>query len=96
MRTRTVGELAKVDAELAREVAHGIGVPDLPGTEPEYKLTSPALSLESESLRGDGSIRTRRIAVLVTDGVDPEQVTFGARGAGRRRRDREGASGDGW
>ncbi|MFI5794219.1 catalase [Streptomyces sp. NPDC051677] len=75
VRTRTVEELAKVDAELAREVAHGIGVPDPSGTEPEFKPSSPALSLESESLRGDGSIRTRQIAVLVTDGVDPEQVT---------------------
>ncbi|MGW3119481.1 catalase [Streptomyces sp. NPDC001107] len=74
VRARTVGELAEVDGELAREVARGIGVPEPDGTEPgTYKLASPALSLES--LRGDGSIRTRQIAVLVSDGVDAEQVT---------------------
>ncbi|GAA2471879.1 catalase [Streptomyces longisporus] len=74
VRARTVEQLAKVDGGLAREVARGIGVPEPDGTEPgTYKLTSPALSLES--LRGDGSIRTRQIAVLVTDGVDAEQVT---------------------
>ncbi|MEV6943466.1 catalase [Streptomyces sp. NPDC051172] len=74
VRARTVEELAKVDGGLAREVARGIGVPEPDGAEPgTYKLTSPALSLES--LRGDGSIRTRQIAVLVTDGVDAEQVT---------------------
>ncbi|MGW2568022.1 catalase [Streptomyces sp. NPDC001537] len=74
VRARTVEELAKVDGGLAREVARGIGVPEPDGAEPgTYKLASPALSLES--LRGDGSIRTRQIAVLVTDGVDAEQVT---------------------
>ncbi|MER6423665.1 catalase [Streptomyces sp. NPDC001137] len=74
VRARTVEELAKVDGGLAREVARGIGVPEPDGAEPgTHKLASPALSLES--LRGDGSIRTRQIAVLVTDGVDAEQVT---------------------
>lgn len=74
VRTRTVEELAKVDPELASEVAQGIGVPvPTPADPVSYKLTSPALSLESQ--RGNGSIRTRQIAVLVADGVDTEQVT---------------------
>jgi catalase len=73
VRARTVEHLAKVDGELATRVARGIGVPEPAAGETAYKLSSPALSLES--LRGDGSIRTRQIAVLVTDGIDAEQVT---------------------
>ncbi|MEU6254642.1 catalase [Streptomyces sp. NPDC047043] len=73
VRARTVEQLAKVDAELAAEVARGVGVPEPAVQQSAHKLDSPALSLESQ--RGDGSIRTRQIAVLVTDGVDAEQVT---------------------
>ncbi|MEU6537020.1 catalase [Streptomyces sp. NPDC047000] len=76
VRARTVGELAQVDAGLAAEVAQGVGVPvPVPdgGTKSASEQSSPALSMES--LRGDGTIRTRRVAVLVTDGVDADQVT---------------------
>jgi catalase len=74
VRARTVEQLAHVDGDLAAQVAHGIGVPEPSAdTRTASKLSSPALSLEA--LRGDGSIRTRRIAVLVTDGVDAELVT---------------------
>ncbi|MBR8638762.1 catalase [Streptomyces tuirus] len=73
VRARTVEHLAEVDGELAARVAQGIGVPEPSGAGAPYKQASPALSLES--LRGDGSIRTRQIAVLVTDGVDAEQIT---------------------
>ncbi|GGW94078.1 catalase [Streptomyces lomondensis] len=73
VRARTVEHLAKVDGELAVQVARGVGVPEPSGAGASSKLSSPALSLES--LRGDGSIRTRQIAVLVTDGVDAEQIT---------------------
>ncbi|MGW1956007.1 catalase [Streptomyces sp. NPDC001920] len=73
VRARTVEHLAKVNGELAVSVARGIGVPEPPATQAADKLSSPALSLES--LRGDGSIRTRQIAVLVADGVDVAQVT---------------------
>ncbi|MGP3770588.1 catalase [Streptomyces sp. SDT5-1] len=75
VRARTVEELTHVNTELAQEVARGVGVP-VPdgGQEPgPHKSASPALSLEA--LPGDGSIRTRQIAVLVTDGVDAAQVT---------------------
>lgn len=72
VRARTVEHLAQVNGDLASQVARGIGVPEPSGTETADKLSSPALSLES--LRGDGSIRTRQIAVLVTDGVDTAQV----------------------
>ncbi|MFI7500044.1 catalase [Streptomyces sp. NPDC049687] len=74
IRVRTVEQLARVDGGLARQVAGGIGVAEPSGgMETASKLSSPALSLES--LRGEGAIRTRRIAVLVTDGVDAQQVT---------------------
>ncbi|MFF7948493.1 catalase [Streptomyces griseorubiginosus] len=80
VRARTVEQLAKVNGELATEVARGIGVPLPSGPAAEAaeaaeasKAASPALSLEQQ--RGDGSIRTRKIAVLVTDGIDAEQVT---------------------
>lgn len=73
VRTRTVEQLARVDNELAREVARGIGVPEPhDGTEPASKQSSPALSIET--LSANGSIRTRRIAVLATDGVNRRQV----------------------
>lgn len=73
VRARTVEQLAQVDGELAAEVARGIGVPEPSGARAADKPSSPALSLES--LPGDGSIRTRQIAVLVSDGVDADQVT---------------------
>ncbi|MGW7254396.1 catalase [Streptomyces sp. NPDC054834] len=73
VRARTVEQLARVDGGLAAEVARGVGVPE-PSAEgaAQVKQVSPALSLES--LRGDGSIRTRQIAVLVADGVDAGQL----------------------
>ncbi|ATL31879.1 catalase [Streptomyces formicae] len=73
VRERTVSELNKVDHELAVEVGTGVGVPVPPDSEAgSYKLASPALSLRG--LGGDHGIRTRQIAVLVTDGVDADQV----------------------
>ncbi|MEU0843169.1 catalase [Streptomyces sp. NPDC005962] len=74
VRERTVGELAHIDYELATAVAQGIGVanPAPPGGN-HKPVASPALSLDN--LGGDHSIRTRTVAVLVTDGVDVEQLT---------------------
>ncbi|NGO71655.1 catalase [Streptomyces boncukensis] len=73
VRERTVEELNHVDHGLAAAVAEGIGVvaPEI-GADRRPDVLSPALSLES--LRGPGSVRTRQIAVLVTDGVDTRQV----------------------
>ncbi|MBB1244699.1 catalase [Streptomyces durbertensis] len=72
VRERTVAELARVNVSLAEQVAEGVGV-RAPGdiSDVADPVVSPALSLES--LRGDGSIRTRQIAVLVVDGVDGAQ-----------------------
>jgi catalase len=67
--------LANVDAGLAETLARELGMPlpePLPRAvaavpKPEV-LESPALSLFARP--GDGSIRTRRIAILVADGID--------------------------
>ncbi|MFI1105787.1 catalase [Streptomyces melanogenes] len=72
VRARTVEALASVDGGLARAVAEGIGVPAPHQDAGLHKGSSPALSLES--LRGDGSIRTRRIALLVADGLETEHL----------------------
>ncbi|MGW2640508.1 catalase [Streptomyces sp. NPDC001348] len=73
VRARTVEQLAHVDGDLAAQVARGVGVPEPSAAQAAtVKQVSPALSLES--LRGSGSIRTRQVAVLVTDGVDAEQL----------------------
>lgn len=75
IRERVVSMLANVDMGLAQSLADelGIEVPapmpkalDVSPT-PEVEI-SPALSLYAQP--GDGSIRTRRIAVVVADGVD--------------------------
>jgi len=75
IRQRVVSQLVNVDAGLAAAVADGLGI-EVPEAQeavaprnnrPEVKK-SPALSLFARP--GDGSIRTRRVAILVADGVD--------------------------
>ena len=75
VRERVVAMLANVDGELVEAVALGLGI-EVPAAlpralekslDPEVE-TSAALSLFARP--GDGSIRTRRIAILVADGVD--------------------------
>jgi catalase len=77
IRERVVAQLANVDAGLAKALARELGI-ELPKPlpkalknppAPEVKA-SPALSLFSRP--GSGSIATRRIAILVADGVDGE------------------------
>ncbi len=79
IRQRMLSSLANVSAELAAAVADGLGMdvpPPMPKAQtkpikPEVKA-SPALSLMA--LPGDGSIRTRKIAILVADGIDGVSV----------------------
>jgi catalase len=77
IRQRMVATLANVDTNLAKTLAEELGL-DLPKPlpralknppEPEVN-ESPALSLFARP--GDGSIQTRRVAILVADGVDGE------------------------
>jgi catalase len=79
IRERVVAQLANVADELAGEVAAGLGIAvpaPLPlatdAPMPTY-APSPALSLMSRP--GDGSIRARRVAILITDGVDAIAAT---------------------
>jgi catalase len=78
VRERVVSLLVNVDAMLAEGVAGGLGFPvpsaaPLVSTlEPPQFGPSPALSLFGHP--GDGSIKTRRIAILVADGVDTISV----------------------
>jgi catalase len=74
VRQRVVAMLANVDAEFAATLAAQLGMPvpePLPAVrkkvlKPEV-TQSPALSLFARP--GDGSIQTRRVAILVADGV---------------------------
>jgi catalase len=80
IRARMVASLRNASEELARKVAEGLGMDPLPapmpralsqpGT-PEVEV-SPALSLMARP--GDGSIRGRKVALLVASGVDGEAI----------------------
>jgi catalase len=78
IRQRTVALLRNVSDELAQRVAAGLGMPlpkPLPRTAPAAQpevLRSPALSLTARP--GDGSIRGRKIAVLLAAGADHRAV----------------------
>jgi len=80
IRERMVGGLRNVSEDLAIRVAQGLGIDPLPdplpkalATPAEAEITqSPALSLMARP--GDGSIRTRNIAVLIARGVDGPSV----------------------
>jgi catalase len=78
IRERVVSMLANASTELAEALAAELGMAEMPkpmpkalkkAPKPEVS-TSPALSLFARP--GDGSIRTRRIAIFVADGVDGE------------------------
>ena len=76
VRERMVAGLMNVDADLARQVAEGLGITDMPEPLPRLvpKRVRPEVT-ESRSLSllarpGDGGIRTRRVAIIVADGVD--------------------------
>ena len=76
VRERMVSGLMNVAAELARGVAEGLGMREMPAPMPKVLTrdvkpevsVSPALSLFARP--GDGSIRTRRVAILVADGCE--------------------------
>jgi catalase len=74
IRSRMLASLANVSPVLASMVADGIGM-EVPSAAPVVMepvtpeiSRSPALSLTA--LPGDGSINTRRIAILVADGIE--------------------------
>ena len=78
IRVRTVAMLRNASEALARQVADGLGMP-LPDAQPRAAMpkgktvkTSPALSLFARP--GDGSIRTRKVAILLAPGFDAESA----------------------
>ena len=80
IRERVVSQLLNVSRDLAQKVADGLGI-ELPAPQPAVRPVnkkaevrkSPALSLLARP--GDGSIRTRRIAILVADGADSDSLS---------------------
>jgi len=83
VRRRVVATLRNVSEDLAAGVAQGLGIalPEpLPRASPRPPRpevqTSPSLSLMARP--GDGSIATRRIAVLIDDGFDRTSVAIHA------------------
>ncbi len=80
IRERMVSGLRNVDEAFASEIARGLGMRQLPDAMPRVReadvtpevTVSPALSLMARP--GDGSIRTRRVAILVADGADGDAL----------------------
>jgi len=76
VRERMVSGLMNVATELAESVAAGLGIREMPAPMPKVLTrdvtpevsVSPSLSLFTRP--GDGSIRTRRVAILVADGCN--------------------------
>src|SRR4030095_12785760 len=87
-----VSGLMNVATELAESVAAGLGIREMPAPMPKILtrdvtpevVLSPALSLFARP--GDGSIRTRRVAILIADGCNGEALLALA-----KRLDSEGA-----
>jgi catalase len=76
VRERMVSGLMNVATELAESVAAGLGIREMPAPMPKVltRDVNPEVSV-SKSLSlfarpGDGSIRTRRVAILVADGCN--------------------------
>ena len=79
IRERMIASLLNVSHELASRVAEGLGIalPEpmpraLENPLPPEVEVSPALSLTA--LPGDGGIRTRKVALLIADGVEGESI----------------------
>lgn len=76
IRERVVSMLINVSEDLAEAVAAGLGMKTLPSAQPKalVKNTVPEITLSTPlslfARPGNGSIATRRVAILVTDGVD--------------------------
>ncbi|WP_100446190.1 catalase [Glycomyces xiaoerkulensis] len=73
IRRRVVEELRHVDLDLAGRVAEGIGVPiPTEAAVPNHGRSSPALSQLTDPVE---SVATRKVAILVADGVDGAGTT---------------------
>jgi catalase len=79
IRERMVSSLVNVSAELAATVAAGLGMA-VPPAMPKVLVTpappevSASAALSLTALPGDGGIRSRRVAILVADGVEGRSI----------------------
>jgi catalase len=79
IRKRMLSALLNVSEELASAVAAGLGL-ELPDPMPRAIETVPAPEIDESpplslmALPGDGGIATRKVAVLVADGVDAASI----------------------
>jgi catalase len=75
IRVRTVAMLRNVSEDLAAAVADGLGI-DLPEPMPKALANTPkpevktSAKLSLMAFPGDGGVRTRKVAIVVADGVD--------------------------
>ena len=82
-----VAGLRNVDESLARDVADGLGLPELPdgrGAGPAADHRPARVAGLSIAANGPDSFAGRKIGVLVSDGVDPDLLD-GLRTVRRRR-----------
>ncbi|HEY2684958.1 MAG TPA: catalase [Steroidobacteraceae bacterium] len=79
IRKRVVASLRNVSEELASAIAEGLGI-DMPDpmpkaiqrrVKPEVTVSKPLSLL---ALPGDGSIATRKVAILIADGIEGDSV----------------------
>ncbi len=78
IRERMVSLLVNVDQKLAQSVADGLGFP-LPAAAPlasekEFRVLPESPALSEMHYPGDGSIETKRVAILAADGVQAQSV----------------------
>jgi catalase len=96
VRERVVSMLQNVSADLAKGVAQGLRMP-LPAPMPRAPARTPrpevkrSASLSLLARPGDGGIRTRKVAVLVADGVQRPDSRPHERSAGQDQGSREEA-----
>jgi catalase len=78
IRERVVSILANVDERLATEVASGLGIavvePAPLASQQTFPVPEPSPALSQMHYPGDGSIKTRRVAILAAKGVDAASV----------------------
>ena len=92
IRERMVSGLMNVDMGLAKAVAEGLGIDEMPEPMPKVlqKKVKPEVT-QSKTLSlfarpGDGTIRARRVAIIVADGVIGAEVEAMAERLASRRR----------
>ncbi|MDP8983990.1 MAG: catalase [Pseudomonadota bacterium] len=80
IRVRVLSSLLNVSKELATSLANDLGL-ELPGPMPRAAKSAPkaevtiSAALSLKALPGDGSIATRKVAIVLADGVEAEPIT---------------------